>query len=337
MDKLAQDPRYTVIETLRSLETKWKIWRPLYVAQDLSYEHESMCFFATIRTIGSRLWFINNPELDERIRAYLARYQEKYQVKIYAFVQMGNHYHLLARFPQRNKAAFFRSFNAIIAKLTASRVELFESGKLWARRVRVQAVPRDEDILKQFLYCALNPVAAGICRRLRDYKSYNSFSDAIYDRQRTYKIVNWQRYNNLKRKCPTLKPRDCETTHTLKFSRLPGFESLGKSQYVRRMLEAMEEKRGELVQRRLSEKKGFATVESLKKQKVGAKPGTTKSSKRDTHRPLVLTSCLETKQTFLDWYFGMLGAFKLASHKFRNGIAHFEFPPGTYLPTRMCS
>jgi len=296
-----------------------------------------MCFFATTRTIGSCLWFINNPVFDACVLAYLARYQELYQVEIYAFVIMGNHYHLLARFPLRNKAAFFRSLNAIISKLTASRVKTFDGGKLWARRVRVQAVPLDGDILNQFYYCALNPVAAGLCRQLKDYKSYSSFSDAIHGRKRKFTVVNWQRYNNLKRKCPTLKPKDCETTHTLTYSRLPGFETLSKSQYASRMLKELEKRRGEVIQKRLSERKGFATAETLKKQYPGTKPKATKTSTRETHRPLVLTSCLKAKQTFLDFYFGMLGAFKLASHKFRNGIANYEFPPGTYLPTRMTS
>jgi len=296
-----------------------------------------MCFFATIRTAGSRLWFIQNPKLEERILAYLARYQEMYTVKIYAFVIMGNHYHLVARFPLCNKAAFFKSFNAIISKLTASCVKTFEGGRLWARRVRVQAVPRDEDMLKQFFYCALNPIAAGLCRTLREYKSYNSFSDAVYDRRKTFKVVEWERFNNLKRKSPTLKPKDCEVTHTLTYSRLPGFERYRKSQYIHALHDRLEKERGKLINQRLGEKKGFATAESLKNQTPGAKPRTTKTSTRASHRPLVLTSCLETKQTFLNWYFGMLRSFKLASFKFRNGIADFEFPPGTYLPTKLAA
>lgn len=305
------------------------------MAQDLSYEHKSLCFFATIRTINSRLWFVNNPKLEERILAYLARYQEMYKVKIYAFVLMGNHYHLVARFPECNKAAFFKSFNSIISRLTASHVKTFEGGKLWARRVRPQAVPRDEDIENQFFYCALNPVAAGLCRTLRAYRSYNSFSDAIQDRRREFRVINWEKYNNHKRQRPFIKPKDFETVHTLVYSRLPGFGQMRKSEYVRTMLERLEKRRGEVIKKRLAEGKGFASAESLKNQTPGAKPRSTKSAERKTHRPLVLTLCLETKQAFLDWYFGMLHAFKLASSKFRGGDHHSEFPPGTYLPTRM--
>lgn len=305
------------------------------VAQDLSYEHKSLCFFATIRTMNSRLWFVNNPKLEERILAYLARYQEMYNVEIYAFVLMGNHYHLVARFPECNKAAFFKSFNAIIAKLTACHVKSFEGGRLWARRVRIQAIPRDEDIENQFFYSALNPIAAGLCQTLREYRSYNSFSDAIHNRRREFKVVNWEKFNNHKRQRPFLNPRDCETVHTLVYSRLPGCEGLRKSEYIRTILERLEKRRGDVVRTRLAEGKGFASIESLRNQIPGAKPRSTKSSERRTHRPLVLTLCLKTKQVFLDWYFQMLHAFKLASKKFRSGDLNAEFPPGTYLPTRI--
>jgi REP element-mobilizing transposase RayT len=124
--------------------------------------------------MNSRLWFINNSKLVGRILAYLAKYQETYGVVIYAFVIMGNHYHLLAKFPRRNKALFFRDFNGIIAKLVSRHVREFEGGKLWARRVRSQVVPNPEDIKDRFFYAALNPVNAGIARKLSEYEAYNS-------------------------------------------------------------------------------------------------------------------------------------------------------------------
>ena len=120
------------------------------MGRDLSFEHPDYCFFATIRTASSRLWFVNNLKLEERILAYLARYAEMHGVVLYAFIIMGNHYHLLARFPKGNKAAFFRDLNGMISRLTKVRVKSFEGGKLWARRVRCQVVPNSEDILERF-------------------------------------------------------------------------------------------------------------------------------------------------------------------------------------------
>lgn len=307
------------------------------MSQDLSFEHLELAFFATTRTICSLLWFVNNPALDERILAYLAKYQERYGVVIYAFVIMGNHYHLIACFPMGNKAAFFRDLNSMIAKLTGSKVENYGGGKLWARRVRVQALPNPEDIKDRMFYAALNPVAAGLVQKLSDYTSYNSFSDAIRDTRRKFKVTNWEAYNNRKRHDPTVTIAEYTTTHTLTFSRLPGYEELSRREYVDVMNKELETRRQEVVENRIKSGKGFATREALRKLIPGTKPKTTKTSTRTSHRPLVLTRCKETRKQFLDWYFSLLNAYKEISRRFRNGETSIEFPPGTYRPWSYCA
>jgi len=287
--------------------------------------------------MNSRLWFINNSKLVGRILAYLAKYQETYGVVIYAFIIMGNHYHLLAKFPRRNKALFFRDFNGIIAKLVSRHVREFEGGKLWARRVRSQVVPNPEDIKDRFFYAALNPVNAGIARKLSEYEAYNSIQSALYDRQKTFSVVDWERYNSRRRFNPELTPKDFTKEYTLRYTRLPSCEDLIKSEYVTKMLEELEARRRVIVEKRLSEGKGFAPREVLRKQQPGARPRSTKTSTRGSHRPLVLTLCRETKQRFLDWYFSLRDAFILASTKFRAGALTTIFPPGTYRPSNFCT
>jgi len=304
---------------------------------DISFEREDLCFFSTIRTMNSRLWFINNPKLVERILAYLAKYQETYGVVIYAFVIMGNHYHLLAKFPRKNKAAFFRDFNGIIAKLVFRYVREFEGGKLWARRVRSQVVPNPEDIKDRLFYAALNPVSAGIARKLSEYESYNSFRCALYDRRKTFKVVDWERYNSRRRFNERLTPKDFTREYTLEYTRLPNFENLQKPEYVKKMLQELEKRRQVIVEKRIREGNGFATREITQKQLPGAKPRCTKSSTRNSHRPLVLTLCRETKQRFLEWYFSLRRSYILASKKFRAGELTTIFPAGTYRPSNFCS
>ncbi len=304
------------------------------MARDLSFEHPSFVFFATIRTVASRLWLVNDPKLDELIRAYLARYAEHYGVILYAFVIMGNHYHLLARFPKGNKAAFFRDLNGMISRLTKSRVESFEGGKLWARRVRSQVVPNKEDIVDRFFYIALNPIAAGLAQKLSDYTAYNSFSDAIRAKVRLFKVVEWQKYNARKRTNPGISIAEYTKIHKLEFARLPGFESMGQKEYIEYMNREAERRRIDVVNKRRAEGKGFATPEALKRIEAGTRPRTTKTSKRDTHRPLVLTRCPEAKAIFLDWYFHLVAAFKKAASELRAGNLNVTFPPGTYRPCR---
>ncbi len=303
------------------------------MGRDLSFEDPSQIFFATIRTNRSRLWFVNNFALQMSILAYLARYQERYAVQIFAFVIMGNHYHLLARFPRGNKAAFFRDLNGMISKLTASKVRQFDGGKLWGGRIRCQVVPNPADVVDKFFYIALNPVAAGIVQKLSDYTLYNSFADAAYQRRKTFRVVDWPTYNSRKRFDPNTSKSDCTTVHTLTFSKLPKFEHLSRKDYADRLNHELEARRKVVVDGRLKGGKKFASREAIRAIEPGSLPHSTKTSQRHTPRPLVLTSCPETKRIFLDWYFTLRAAYITASRKLRSGQLTVTFPPGTYRPS----
>lgn len=302
------------------------------MAQDLSIELPDSTMFVTTRTMASRLWFLRNDRLVEKVLAFLAKYQETYQVIIYGFILIGNHYHLLAKFPRGNKAAFLRSFNSIVARLVGKNVPTFEDGKLWARRARVQIVPNQEDILDRFLYLTCNPVSSGICQRLSDFDGYNSLHDSLRREGRKFTLVDWADYQNRSRNNKKLHPRDCEKVYTLTYSQLPGMEQLTSSEYRAKILELVELRRKGIIEARIKTGKRFPPLSAIRKIRPGATPVTTKISKRDTMRPLVLTLCAKTKQIFLDFYFALLSSYKEASKRFRSGDYAVKFPPGTYRP-----
>lgn len=302
------------------------------MAQDLSIEDPDTTFFITSRTIGSRLWLMNNPILEKLILSFLAKYQSRYGVELYAFILMGNHYHLVARFPQANKAAFVRSFNSIVARLVGTHAKGADGGRVWARRARCQVLPRPEDIAHWVMYSALNPVSSGLVKKISDYPSYNSFSDAIHSKERNFDLVNWEEFNSRKRFNSKLTAEDCSSTYTLKFSRLPGCEKMSPKTYREHMLTKAEQQRLKLVKARIDSGKGFATKEALLATKVGSKPKSTKKGDRFTKRPLVLTLCAEARSQCLEKYFSILHAFRKASLRFRSGMLRTVFPAGTYRP-----
>ncbi len=302
------------------------------MAQELSYERPNYVFFATIRTINSRLWFVNNKKLHQMILSFLAKYSETHGVVVYAFIVMGNHYHLLAKFPKSNKADFFRAFNAITAKLTGTFVEEYPGGKLWGRRVRVQALVRNEDILHWYYYIALNPVDVGIARTITQYRGYNSFFDGARGRKLSFRLTDWKDFNNRKRFNRALTIADCTKEYTLRFARLPGFEALSAEQYREKLYAELEERWRKLVEKRTAEGKGFLTSCQVAKIVPGTMPQSTKTSKRNSRRPLVLTLCSETRRLFLNWYFAIADAYQRASNRFRRGELLVDFPYGTYRP-----
>jgi len=279
--------------------------------------------------MNSKLWFVNNPRLVYLILAFLAKYQENRGVLLYAFVMMGNHFHLIASFPRANKAAFMRDLNSMIAKLVASGVEVFEGGKLWGRRYSDQTLVLESDVEHWFFYVALNPVSSGLMQKLSEYPSYNSFSDAVKGIERKHQLVDWTDYHNRKRYNPKLTIQDCTKTYTLRFSRLPGYEGMSDEEYRKIMFEKLEKRRQAVVKERFEEGKGFAGKEVLRATKPGEAP---KSTKKRGARPILLSLCMEAKRLFLDWYLDIYAKYLLASKKYLSGEAFVEFPERTYKP-----
>lgn len=300
--------------------------------RDLSVEFPQYAQLITTRTIASRLWFVNNKELEDRILAHLAKYQEEYGVIIYAFILMGNHYHLLAAFPRGNRHQFLRAFNGLIPKLTAAYVSSFIDGKLWAKRARCQSVPNPEDVLNTFLYVVQNPVSSGLAMKYQELPIYSSFPDAIRGKSKTFQIVDWSNFKNKRRHNKSLKPKDCAKDYQIHYSRLPGCEGLSKSEYERVLRDKMEERRQRIISERKEKGQGFAGAENIAKIKPGSLPRSTKTAERYTKRPLVLTVCLETKRIFLEMYFAIVSAYREASRRYLSGDYSVQFPPGTHKP-----
>ena len=275
---------------------------------------------------------MNNDKLYQRILGYLAKYQEKYNVIIYAFVFMGNHFHLTAQFPDKNRAKFYRDFNARCAEAVRALVPEFPGGKLFYRRYAEQALILNEDIENQFFYCALQHVSAGLVERISEYPGYNSFSDATSGKERKYKVIDWTNYNARRRYSSKVKLKDFTKEYKLVFARVPGNDELSQKEYKKKMLFELEKRRAVIVNERRRKGLGFVGRERLLKVVPGASPRTTKTSTRTSFRPLVLTKCKEAKNAFLSWYFSIREQYLAASCRYIAGESDCIFPPDTYKP-----
>ena len=304
-----------------------KLW-----SQPIRVETPEHAGLITSRTINSALWFVNNPELENHILGYLAKYVEKYQVELFQAALQGNHFHLDARFPHSNRAPFMRDLNARIAEGVRKYVRNFPGGPLFERRYTVNILPRNEDIEHYFFYTSLQAVQDGLSERISDYPAYNGAFDAIRNRTRKFKIVEWGEYHAKKRFNPTLLPKDFTKTYELKFAKLPGYQHLEQKEYETRLLTELERRRLEIVNEKKAKGYVFPTKDALRKIVPGSLP---KNTKKGTMRPIVLCLCKETKTEFLKWYFGIVDVYLTASRALREGQLDVDFPSGTYPPPQV--
>lgn len=305
------------------------------MAQPLSIENEAHISFITTRTAGSRLWFLHNKFLEERILGCLAKYQNIYKVTIYAFILMGNHYHLIAKFPEKNRALFMRDFNSMVARLVGRYVQTHGRRSLWARRYAHQVLLNPEDVHHWFFYTALNPVSSGIVPHIKSYTAYNSFFDAATQNSRIYKWIDWSKFISKKSYNTNVVEDDFSTPYTLTYSKLPGYEETSINEYQKLLNNEVALREQRIREEREIKKQGFLGTARLHAQKLGTCPKETKTSGRYSIRPLALSLCQESRRLFLEGYFALKAMFTDASYRFRNGDFSITFPQGTYPPPRL--
>jgi len=305
------------------------------MGQMLSVEDEEWSYLITTRTAGSKLWLLNNNELEAAILGCLARYQTVYEVVLYAFVLMGNHYHLVADFPKMNRAEFMRDFNSQIARLVGRKVKAHGRRSVWARRYAYQILPLEKDVRNWFFYVALNPVSSGIVRNIDSYPAYNSFFDACSGTARIYRWVNWSKYLMAKRYDKNLSEDEFAIEYKLTFSRLPGTENLSDTDYKEELTKELKHRNDLIIKERLEHGKGFLGLNKLRSVIAGAAPRSTKRSSRHSFRPIVLSLCTKTRKAYLKLFMDITNAFLSASKVFRSGEnLKVLFPSGTYPPPR---
>ena len=123
---------------------------------------------------------MNNPQLDQAILGYCAKYAARYGAHIYALAIEGNHVQMCAKFPQGNRASFMRDFNSSVARAIARLTPEFTGGRPFGRRYSVEFVSGSEDIEDRFFYTVLQPVQDGLVPKIREYPGFNCFHDAVW-------------------------------------------------------------------------------------------------------------------------------------------------------------
>ena len=291
----------------------------------------------TSRTSKSKLWFPTKPSFANFFCSALARLQERYKVIIYGFCLMGNHYHLVAQFPEANRASFERDLNSIIALSLKNYVSEFSGGRLWEKPYKFQLLPNKEDVENWFLYTILNPVSSGVTDYPFSAGRANSWAIIEKGGAQEFEWLDRTRYENARRKNPNVNPRRYISTHTLKVSRLPGYEDLSLPDYIAKLSEKIRTRRENIINERKASGKGFLGERKLACQPLGSKPKKTKRSSRYSYNPLVLSLCWRTKRRFIKLYLQICRAYARASVRFRQGDTAAEFPHLTYKPVVLTS
>ena len=119
--------------------------------------------------------FINDKDRTSFLHA-VGEMSERFDIDIFAYVLMDNHYHLLARTRQANLKKAMQWFGTTYTQRFNRRH--FRGGHLFQGRYKSIIIQNDAYLLQLSYYIHRNPLRAGIVRRLADYRwsSYNVYA-----------------------------------------------------------------------------------------------------------------------------------------------------------------
>ena len=151
---------------------------------------------------GNRRESVYHDKYDyERFLKLLFDSKEKYNIKIYAYCLMPNHFHLVIY------TKYSESLSKAMHWISSSYVRYYNkrykiSGHLWQGRYKSFIVQKESYLLTLLKYVEVNPKRAKIVKRCEDYKyssAYNRINNIEDELINTPPIdlpVNWDKYIN---------------------------------------------------------------------------------------------------------------------------------------------
>lgn len=265
----------------------------------------------TIRTVESRLWIPANGRTRRIIGGIIARYQEAFDIIIYAYAILGNHYHMLIQAPKQNTDEFCENVNREIAR----RINWIHGrkGPLWSRRYTDQAVASDDDLLEAFLYVVTNSSHHGLIKNPKDWPGLNCYQHVIDQKDREFFFTHYS------------KPVKRRSRHFIKLSPLPGLKDMSRKQRAKRLYKLLQERRNYIVEQKQGQ---FLTPEILARQIAGSKP---KSSKYSRRAPFYTKNKKLVKELRTEWAEARV-RYTQSSYRYRLGDDNVIFPDFTYKP-----
>lgn len=134
--------------------------------------------YSVVTRVNNSEFAFSDFSLCEAFLAHLKQMKTKHGFKLYGFVLMSSHVHLLIE-PDDEKSTISDVMCAINGKF-AQKHNCFNKrkGHFWMQRFASKIVERGRYLANSLIYFALNPVRAGICANPLEFK-YSSIQNVV--------------------------------------------------------------------------------------------------------------------------------------------------------------
>jgi len=137
------------------------------LARALRIEFADALYHVTARGNQRSKIFLHDTDRCEWLKT-VTQVADRFRWRIYAYCQMGNHFHLLVQTPQPNLARCMRHLNGVYTQRFNRRHS--RCGHLLQGRYHAVIVDEESYLLEVARYVLLNPVRAGFVRQALDWQ-----------------------------------------------------------------------------------------------------------------------------------------------------------------------
>ena len=262
-------------------------------------------YFITGRCLQARLLMRPCRETNDIIGGVLAKALENFDIKLFSFVFMSNHFHMLVQSPNGHIPAFMQYVRGNIAKQVGKNVGW--RGKFWDRRYDAEPVLDDDALLRRLRYILSHGVKEGLVSKSNEWPGLHCVRELTHGIVRTFA---WQ--------------GDTKTNKRLRpvfVSPIPCWDGLSQQQHkemYRNLVSSINAERS----------KPILGIRSILRQPPHNFPE--KSSR--SPRPLCHTTSNTLRAEYEERYRAFAAAYRIASAAYRQGDTTVEFPLYSYRP-----
>ena len=169
------------------------------MAKLIRWHEKSFIHFVTNRTEHEMFLLLPTQEVNNLILYWLTKAKEikGLHIKLYAFVFLSNHFHMLLQDPKGELAEFMGYFQGNLAK--ALNKLHHRKGKFWYREYDDLIVDGEDEFWNRYGYIAANPVKAGLVTKPDMWKGVSSVHHLCNNNAVVGTGVNVTKYGNATR------------------------------------------------------------------------------------------------------------------------------------------
>ncbi len=288
-------------------------------------------YFVTNRCHQQRFFFRPGEDVNAIILGVLASVADRFDVEIFAFVFMSNHFHMLVRCRSCRLSEFMGQWQGELARQLNKHWGRPGGGSFFEGRFKAAPILDDDELLNKVRYTLCNPCASNLVSHPKLWPGLSSWRIHKTGEPLVGERVDKAKYRRLRRKHKDMSHAKAVAQSTVEYplemAKLPMWKDLDDDAYRKKLCQEVCDYAEHLADRR--------TVPCLGAKKVLSQPWDARPNKpKQAPCPLCHTTDEELRQEYEDEHRDTTDRYRQAVGRLRKGYANVKFPTGTIPPGR---